>query len=229
MLTGVGDGTGWVSEAEMIEVDRVMVDELGIALVQMMENAGRHLAQFVIDRHRPASVVVAAGSGGNGGGGMVAARHLANRGVDVAVICTRPVDELEGVPRHQAEILDRMGVSREPMASPDLWVDAVIGYSLRGAPTGRSAELIERMNADAAPTISLDVPSGIDATTGDAPGVAVVAEATLTLAAPKTGLRTGDRAGALAVADISVPGSVFADLGHRAPDFSASPIVMITR
>ena len=103
----MGDGAGWVTEAEMIEVDRVMVDDLGIGLLQMMENAGRNLAQFAVDRYGPSRVVVCTGSGGNGGGGMVAARHLANRGVPVAVTLTRPAREFTGVAQHQLRSEER--------------------------------------------------------------------------------------------------------------------------
>ena len=78
-----GDALAWITEVDMIEVDRVMIDDLHIELVQMMENAGRNLARLVLDRVSPSSVVVIAGSGGNGGGGLVAARHLANAGVEV--------------------------------------------------------------------------------------------------------------------------------------------------
>jgi NAD(P)H-hydrate epimerase len=227
----MGDGSGWVTEDEMIEVDRVMVDDLGIALVQMMENAGRNLAQFTIERHAPARVVVGAGSGGNGGGGLAAARHLANRGVSVMVALTRSPGDLSGIVLRQWSVLERMGIElieRPADAAPDVVIDALIGYSLRGAPEGSSRVLIEAMNAGDAPIVALDVPSGIDATTGVAPGVSVCADATLTLAAPKTGLRTGRGVGELFVADISVPPLVFAALGHRAPNFSESTVVAVT-
>ena len=223
-----GSRTGWLTRDEMIEIDRVMVDELGIELMQMMENAGRNLAQFAIERYRPSSVVVCVGSGGNGGGGMVAARHLANRGVDVSVVPTRAGADLQGVPRHQSDVLERMEVAvSESVVEAGLLIDAVIGYSLRGAPTGRTAELIEEMNSAAAPVLALDIASGVDATTGATPGVHVEAEATLTLAAPKAGLRIAPGVGALFVADISVPPSVLARLGHPSPDYSVSSIVAV--
>lgn len=226
----MADTRGWLTEEQMIEVDRVMIDELGIELIQMMENAGRNLAQLTIDRHAPARVVVCAGSGGNGGGGMVAARHLANRGVEVEVVTTRSLDELRGVPAHQRRILDEMGVRIvDGWADVDVILDAVIGYSLRGAPTGRSLELIDAMNAYPSPVLSLDTPSGLDVTSGEAPGAVVRADATLTLAAPKVGLADSDAVGELFVADISVPPVVLTDLGAAAPDFSMTPIVPVTR
>ncbi len=223
-------GEGWLTEAQMIEVDRVMIEDLGIELIQMMENAGRNLAQLAIDRFGPSRVAVAVGSGGNGGGGMVAARHLANRGVDVVVASTRPAEELRGVPAHQRRILEAMAVGVADMwGEVDLVIDAVIGYSLRGAPTGRSLELIDAINATEAPALSLDTPSGLDVTSGDAPGAVVRADATLTLAAPKVGLAAAPQVGELFVADIAVPPAVLRALGAAPPDFSASPIVPVSR
>ena len=78
----------WVTTDQMREVDRIMIQDLGIELIQMMENAGRNLADLAMGRFGPGSVSVLAGTGGNGGGAMVAARHLANRGVEVTVTVT---------------------------------------------------------------------------------------------------------------------------------------------
>jgi len=218
------DSVGWITEAEMIEVDRVMIDDLGIELLQMMENAGRNLARSAIDLFAPSTVWIAAGTGGNGGGGMVAARHLTNAGVDVTITTTRSGGELSGAPLHQFEILRRMGVriADEPVAG-DLAIDALVGYSLRGTPRGRTAELVGAFSEQSL-TLSLDTPSGIDVTTGETPGAFVSADATMTLALPKTGLRDHTAVGRLLLADISVPHSVTAPLGG-APDFRASPIL----
>src|SRR5499425_3680956 len=95
---------------QMREVDRVMVEDLHIELIQMMENAGRNLAELAITRFSPGSVTVLAGPGGNGGGGLVAARHLANRGCQVQAVLSEP-GRLTPVPAHQADILARMGVT----------------------------------------------------------------------------------------------------------------------
>ncbi len=216
---------GWISEEQMIEVDRVMIEDLDITLFQMMENAGRNLARVVIDVFAPATVAVAAGTGGNGGGGLVAARHLANAGIDVSVVVTSP-ERLTPVPQHQFDVLTRMGVEARPeLPAADVTIDAIIGYSLRGAPRGRSAELIEAVAANG-PVVSLDNPSGVNVTTGEVPGVAVQADVTMTLCLPKTGLRDHPAVGELLLADISVPRSVTAALGG-APNFRASPIVQL--
>ncbi len=223
------DAVGWLSEIQMIEVDRVMVEDLGIELLQMMENAGRNLAQLVVDLFGPTTVTVLAGSGGNGGGGLVAARHLANRGVDVTVTLGQPAEAMGPVPAHQFAILERMGllVHLEPRKA-DVVIDALIGYSLKGAPRGRIAELIGMVEAVSGRVVSLDTPSGVNVTDGSVPGAAVRADATMTLALPKVGLRGAAQVGELYVADISVPPSVYDAIGvGPTPDFSHSSIIHV--
>jgi NAD(P)H-hydrate epimerase len=98
---------------------------------------------LAIAHFAPVSVTVLAGPGGNGGGGLVAARHLLNRGCTVSVVLSDP-DSLTPVPAHQADILRRMDQVITSLPAPaDLVVDALIGYSLRGDPTGPAATLIE--------------------------------------------------------------------------------------
>lgn len=224
---------GWLSEEQMIEVDRIMMDDLHIGLIQMMENAGRNLARLVLALTQPRSVLVLSGSGGNGGGGLVAARHLSNAGVNVTVWLSRQADEFSGVPLRQLDILQRMGVSiradEEVNLSGgfDAIVDALIGYSLRGSPRGRIATMIEQIPQASGTIVSLDTPSGLDVTSGVTPGLAVQAEATMTLALPKVGLRTAQQVGELYIADISVPPQVWTALDVPAPDFALSSIVNV--
>ena len=216
-----------LSVDQMIEVDRIMVEELRIDLVQMMENAGRALARVARDRFlagdaRGKSVAILAGSGGNGGGALVCARNLLNWGAEVHLALVKPVGAYGGVPGHQAKILDRMGHRLDeahndmPPKAVDLVVDGLIGYSLAGAPHGRLATLIRWANEAGAPVLSLDVPSGVDATTGEAHDPAVSAAATVTLALPKHGLtkrKARGHVGELYLADIGVPPSVYQQLG----------------
>lgn len=196
----------------MREVDRLMIEDAGISLLQMMENAGRSLAAVVLARHPGASVTVLAGTGGNGGGGLVAARHLTNRGSQVSVVMSS--DKLSEVAGLQFEIVKAMGVSAtgEPAVS-DVIIDALVGYSLRGAPRDHTAELIDWANGSNADVVALDVPSGLDSTTGETPGSAISAAATMTIALPKTGLAQSDLVGELYLADISVPRGVYSSLG----------------
>ena len=220
-----------VEEAQMREVDRVAVEVFGLGILQMMENAGRNLSALVMSTREPGRsgpVVVAAGSGGNGGGGLCAARHLHNRGISVAVFITRAPQTLEGAAAAQWEILRKAGVEARPAEDlpavlPDaaLVLDALIGYSLRGAPAGVSADLIEQINASGKAVISLDLPSGLDATTGETPGVCIRADQTLTLALPKPGL-TNLLAGELVLADIGIPPEVYRRIGIAVEPFWGS-------
>jgi NAD(P)H-hydrate epimerase len=213
-----------VTAEQMREVDRLMIDDLHIELIQMMEHAGRNLAELALRRFEPASVTVLAGPGGNGGGGLVAARHLANHGVAVMVALSSQ-DRMSDVPRHQLDIVERMGiaVSGEPAPS-DLVIDALLGYSLRGDPRGRAADLIGwSLDVDAT-VCSLDTPSGLDVTTGEPRTPCVRAAATLTLALPKVGLaHARDHVGELFLADISIPPSLYRRLGLAAPTVLFGP------
>jgi NAD(P)H-hydrate epimerase len=175
---------------------------------------------------RAGKVTVLAGPGGNGGGGLVAARHLINRGRTVAVVLSEP-DSLTPVSAHQADILVRMGAAMATTPVPaDLIVDALIGYSLRGDPTGRAAELIEWTNGQAAPVLALDAPSELDVTTGIAGTPHIRATTTLTLALPKVGLIGAAVVGELYLADISVPAIVYQRLGLRPPQLFGDDAVV---
>lgn len=219
-----------LSSDDMIAVDRAMVEDYGIGLTQMMENAGRCLAllartRFLDGDARGRQVTVLAGAGGNGGGALVAARRLAGWGAEVVVRLSVADDRLRPVPSRQLASLRAMSVrTREGLAAADehadLVVDGLIGYSLAGPPRGGAAELIAWANAAAAPTLALDVPSGVDATDGTVHEPAVLAAATLTLALPKHGLiaeRARAHVGELYLADIGVPPALYAGLSLPAP------------
>lgn len=217
-----------VTAEQMREIDRIVVDELHIELVQMMENAGRSLAELTIDTFKPRTATVLTGAGGNGGGGMAAARHLANRGVEVGVMLAANEQKLGSVPARQLDILRRMAVrvDAEPRDA-DVVIDAIVGYSLRGDPRGQAAELIVWANEQAAPVLALDVPSGLDASTGHVAHPCIRAATTMTLALPKSGLsKAKSHVGRLFLADISIPSSAFKRLGISVPElFSADTIL----
>lgn len=96
-----------VTADQMRNIDRLMVAEFHIELEQMMENAGRALAELAVDAFNPSSMIVLAGPGGNGGRGLVAARHLINRGRDVQIVLTNPAEDMSTVPAHQLDIQTR--------------------------------------------------------------------------------------------------------------------------
>ncbi len=215
----------------MREVDRAMIEDFGITLLQMMENAGRNLAEVVIramlaNAAQGKRVVVVAGPGGNGGGALVAARHLHNRGCDVAVLLA-VVDESNVAPAvaRQIGILREIGIlieiasesdskspATERFQNADIVVDGLLGYSLRGNPREPAASIIRQINESGVPVISNDIPSGVDSTTGVVYESAIQATATITIALPKTGFDHPEarrHAGDLYLGDISVPGVLY--------------------
>lgn len=241
-----------VTMETMAAVDRIATDAFNLSLLQMMENAGRSMATLAfmtIDRPRQATaragrVVVLAGTGNNAGGGLAAARHLASWGVDVEVILARPALRLRPAPCQQLDLAVASGVGvavaghdrtydevADLVRRSDLVVDALIGYTLLGAPAAAYQPLIDTASDGEGPVLSLDLPSGVDATTGSRPGAAIAADATLTLALPKTGLlhepaRT--LAGRVYLADIGIPRDVFRQAGIEMPViFGHGPMVRL--
>lgn len=228
-----------VDADQMRNVDDRMENEFGIELMRMMENAGRSLAWLGLHRYSPRRVLVLAGAGGNGGGGLAAARHLANRGVEVEVVLVVPAERLNPVPRRQFQTLQTMdvyvaeaskGVSLNNSLDTDLVIDAMVGYSLSGNPRSSLAGWIDEVNEAVAPVLSLDVPTGFDADSGVLRQPHIQADATLALAAPKFGLLGCGAAGEAYVADISVPLSVYSELGARDPAglFGGAWVVRLT-
>ena len=236
-------GVTIVSVDQMREVDRLMTEEVGISLLQMMENAGRCLAtqarSMLGGDARGRQIVVLAGRGGNGGGGLAAARRLFGWGAGVTVVLAQPPQDMRGVPGQQLTILEWIGIPlrlaadgvSELSTGADLVIDALIGYSLRGAPTGAVAGLIRAANASGRPILALDLPSGLDGDSGDAADPTIRATETLTLALPKRGLLAPAArpwVGQLHLADISVPEKVYRRAGLTVgPIFAESDIISI--
>ena len=233
-----------ISVADMVEVDRLMIEEYGITLLQMMENAGRSLAatgrRMFGGSTAGRRVLVLVVKGNNGGGGLVAARHLANAGAHVTVALAAEPGELGEVPGLQLGILQRMGIdgsdssrSSEDLTAlltgTDLVLDALVGYSLQGAPREPVASFIRAANDAAVLRLSLDVPSGLDGDSGIPQEPCFRAATTLTLAWPKTGLLTEAArpyVGDLYLADIGVPEAVYRGVSvERGPIFARGPIV----
>ena len=218
------DALPFLTTAQMTEVDRLMIEDYGIDLARMMENAGRNLAhlaraRFLNGDPRGRRVVVLAGTGGNGGGALVCARCLHSYGAQVQVLATKPDAAFSPVAGQQLGILRRMGALVSPacafeqIAQPELVIDGLIGYNLRGGPRGAAAALIHWANRLGAPILALDMPSGVDATTGVTCEPAIQAAATMTLALPKAGLKAENVAayvGELYLADIGVPPQLYA-------------------
>lgn len=208
-----------VTKEQMIEIDRIAMEETGPNLFQMMENAGRNLAELTIktlgNSWNKSEILILAGTGGNGGGGICAARHLANRGAKVYV-CITDIEKLKDVPAYQLHILrstnaKQIRFKEISQINPDLIIDAIFGYSLTGKPKGISAEMIDWASNKLGIRISLDVPSGVNATSGEKMGTFINPDITMTLALPKTGLLT-EITGDLYLADIGIPSKVYEKL-----------------
>lgn len=228
----------------MREVDRLMIEQYGIDLIRMMENAGRNLAVLARDRFLAGDasgkrVLVMAGTGGNGGGALVAARRLHIWGAEVRVVLSKNPTDLKPVPLAQHQILRQMGV---PVVTAefvpqtyDLVLDGLIGYSLNGSPRTGVARLITAANQLDAPILSLDGPSGLNFDSGEAQDPTIQAVATLTLALPKQGFEAAtakEKIGELYLGDISVPNVLYTQksLGLEVPSlFNQSDVVRILR
>lgn len=244
------DAISALTAAEMARVDRILMDDLGLDVLQVMEVAGRAVAAFARDRFlngrvEGRRVVVLAGRGNNGGDGLVAARFLHAWGAEVEVWLSYDPEALRRANHstrrpasHQLVILEAIGVRAvglvaDPSALPaaDLLIDALLGFGLNGPPVGAVGDLIRAANDHSAPMLALDVPSGLDATTGVVHAPCIRAAATLTLALPKTGLLLPAAApvvGELHLADIGVPPAVYARLGHSVgPIFASSETIRL--
>ena len=231
----------------MRAVNRLMVEEFGVRLVQMMENAGRELARLArqmlsddedgaADALQDRPIVVLAGRGNNGGGGLAAARHLLNWGAWVQIVLSHPLSDIpRGEMRSQLTALQRMDAplawAEEGWELPpaDLVIDALIGYGLTAPPRGRVADLIQLANSSVAPILSLDVPSGLDASSGQLFNPHIAASATMTLALPKLGLIQSEAKaarGQLFLADIGVPPALYERLDLDLPPLFAGDTLL---
>lgn len=211
------DAVPWLSIEQMVEADRLAIEEFGIELLQMMEHAGSKLAELVDTLSPTGPVAVLAGGGNNGGGGLCSARHLINRGREVSIVVASAQRGL--AVDHHLHTLIEMGVQPgdEPADVPVV-VDALVGYGLRGPLRGRAAELAAWTTGRF--VVSLDFPSGYGHPGGVDP------EATLTLALPKQGLRPVQP---LYLADLGLPATLWQRMGlDVGPVFASGGIVELS-
>jgi NAD(P)H-hydrate epimerase len=206
----------------MRAIDRWAIEEQGVDGLELMERAGAGVAGAAERLAPDGPVRVFCGKGNNGGDGLVAARLLRQAGREVSVLCVAPPGELRG---DAAANLQRLpgpaplrldGTPWDPSAGPApaadggeaVVVDALLGTGFQGQPRGEVAAAIEAVNRSAAPVLSVDVPSGVDASTGVVAGLAVSAALTVTFHAAKPGLWINPgktHAGAVEAIDIGIP------------------------
>lgn len=195
---------------QMRATDRWAIDDLGIPSLDLMERAGEGLARVVAETVPDGPVVVVCGPGNNGGDGFVAARLLHDDGRDVTVLAVVDADAYTG---DALANLKRLPVPLRPfdpasVAGAAVAVDALLGTGVKGAPRPPADAAVAALNALDAPVVAADVPSGVDASTGEVAGDAVRAVATATFAAAKPGLWVHPgkaHAGRVEVIDIGIP------------------------
>lgn len=219
-----------VTAQEMKDIDLKAMNEFGIPGIVLMENAGRRVADAVLERAGSAqgtTVTIFAGKGNNGGDGFVAARHLFNMGADVKVLLLESPEKITGDAAINLAVWQKMGqkvytvtqkedfnAARLFLVRTDIVVDAIYGTGFKGKVRDYAGRIIEAINACNKPVIAVDVPSGLEADTGNVNGPCVRASLTVTFGLPKVGLLVEPGAGytgELRVADISLPLSLLED------------------
>lgn len=207
-----------LTPAQMARIDGIADKGFHVSHLQLMENAGRVVASVACGAFNfPKRVTVLAGKGNNGGDGLVAARYLHNRGAEVGVVL---VDRaLKGLPLQQLRAVQALGIrpERDIKGRPELFVDALLGYSGRGPPHGRVAELVAKANGLGISVLCVDVPSGLDLSTGKWFSPSFKGADVVTLGLPKKFMigNTGIRR--LFLADIGIPREAYSKVGVKAP------------
>lgn len=197
---------------EMSRADNA-AQRLGIPGVVLMDRASAAMAREILNRFDPSRALVVCGGGNNGGDGFVIARELRRAGVAVSVIATR--DEYSGDAETELDVLRNIGVEihgperlGEKLGGVDLVVDALLGTGFEGEVWEREADLIRRINDSGISIASVDVPSGVNGSTGEVEGEAVEADLTVCAHAAKVGCMVSPgllHAGEVAVVDIGIP------------------------
>jgi NAD(P)H-hydrate epimerase len=239
----------WVTAQQMRDVQRLALEEFGLDILQLTENAGRAAALLALamlgGRGRGQHVVILCGGGNKGAAGLAAARHLANWGIRVDPVISEVEDEVSFTARRQIQTLRAAGILEpadlesteitveDQLAEADLVVDALVGYGLEGPPQGIAAAVAQLALQSGRPILALDMPTGVNATTGVVNSPAILACTTLMLDLPKRGaaeLSARSHTGELFVADLGLPGSVPERLGVQLGSlFTEGPLVRLRR
>jgi hydroxyethylthiazole kinase-like uncharacterized protein yjeF len=216
---------------QMRKADRITIEEIGLPGAVLMENAGTAVAEAIRERYPDArSIVVLCGKGNNGGDGFVVVRKLREFGAQALLLGRRGdvkgdalthllACERSGGPVLEVTTADEWAAVAGDVASADLLVDALLGTGLRARASGPAAAGIEALlrAAEAGiPVVAVDIPSGLGSDTGQVDGPAVVADLTVTFAAPKWGhvlAPASANVGDLALADIGIPLEVLDRVG----------------
>mgnify|MGYP004451383175 FL=1 len=215
---------------EMRQIDKKAASEYAVPEIILMENAGHRSAE-VMDNLLAGvagkTVVVLVGSGNNGGDALTAARHLYNMGAKLKIFLAGNSEHFSASTKVMYEILTKMGLEIYELTSDHDWdrlhlalkfangvVDGILGTGFQGELRKKTLRLIEEINTAAKTTLAIDIPSGVEADTGNISTVAVKATATVTFGLPKVGhlfCPGGEAAGKLIVDDIGIPAKLLND------------------
>jgi NAD(P)H-hydrate epimerase len=190
----------------MRAIDRWAIEERGIPSLELMERAGAGLAALVMEVAPEGPVAVVCGKGNNGGDGLVAARLLREQWRDVRCLLLAPREELRGDAATMAQDVETEPFTAAALDGSSVVIDAILGTGFEGAVHGAAADALAAMEGRV--VVAADVPSGVDASTGEIEGVAVTARATATFATAKPGLYVNpgkEHAGDVRVIDIGIP------------------------
>jgi NAD(P)H-hydrate epimerase len=211
----------------MRAIDHWAIEDRGVPSLDLMERAGAGVTRMVERLVPDGPVVVVCGTGNNGGDGLVVARLLRDAGRGVTVVCADSPAKLTGdalanLERLPGEAPLELGQGMDALSRASVVVDALLGTGFAGEPRGAVGEAIATIAGCAAPVVSVDVPSGVDASTGVVAGAAVRATSTVTFHTAKPGLwiHPGKiHAGEVEVLDIGIPRGApqNADIGLIAP------------
>ncbi len=216
-----------VKASEIQEMDRITIQELGIPGAVLMENAARGATRVFLDHFTPSTdshVVVLCGRGNNGGDGYVMARYLQQAGFKVTVILLSKLNNVYGdalinlkvIKQMGLEVLEvpdakRWGAKRRVLRNCDYIIDGILGTGLNSTVKGFYSQVLKYVNGLGKPVMAIDIPSGLNADTGQIMGVAIKAELTATFGFPKVGhliFPGADLVGRLVRIDIGIPESV---------------------
>jgi NAD(P)H-hydrate epimerase len=199
-------------------IDLKAKKKFGISTLTLMENAGRAVALEALKSRRFKKIAVFCGKGNNGGDGFVAARHLLACGIKPDIYLAGKICQVENEAKTNLAILLKLktkitevsknNFSRINLAQYGLIIDALLGVGLSGEMRGIYKDLIKLINYSKAHILSVDIPSGLEATTGKILGVCVKADKTVTFVAKKRGMIVGDGpkyCGKIVVADLGLP------------------------
>jgi NAD(P)H-hydrate epimerase len=214
----------------MQQLDRRAIEEAGIPGIVLMENAGRGIASEILRSYPDiisGRVAIIAGRGNNGGDGFVIARYLFNRGVAVKLFLVAAPEQVKGDAQVNLDIVTKMKIPLTEITTSETWkeqsrelggysllVDALFGTGLKSEITGLIREVISDLNCLRVPTVAVDLPSGLQANSGEVLGICVQADLTVTCGLPKWGLLTYPGAtftGRLKIVDIGIPSSFLAE------------------